>query len=485
MRYVRACWDTYMDIISFVLALVPILWLVVDAALFKWPSVEGGDRLVRHRLRACRDLRWGMPVDQVATASLEGFLMALWPIVLVIIAAVFTYNLCVSTGAMDVIGQMITSISSDRRISRFLSPGASAASWRAWRASVPPSPSRRACSRRLGLRAHPLGPHVPDRQRRAHALRVDRHPDRLACRASWGLTPRASLPSRCSSSRPSSSRRPSSSSSWRAGRRVRCRAALERRPAFGDRGGCRGPSLWPRARRSWRPPYVVATFVGPELSVVVGSICSLGVTALLAMRAERSGGLDERFRMRVVARSRRSTCAGPSRRGPASSSSSCCCWGLRSCVPAVNAALAGFSTTVPGVQRARSRDAHVSRGSTRRACGSSSRRSSGGLSRAPSCRMMGRGPAAIRVKQMMPTVVDHALGARLREGHGLFGHDLVHLGVLHRGRRRASIPLVAPVDRHGRRLRHGLGHQLGHAVRAGSEAGAPTRSAPIPTGWSR
>lgn len=46
-----------------------------------------------------------MPIPEVATASLEGFLMALWPIVLVIIAAVFTYNLCVRTGAMDVIGR--------------------------------------------------------------------------------------------------------------------------------------------------------------------------------------------------------------------------------------------------------------------------------------------------------------------------------------------------------------------------------------------
>ena len=35
---------------------------------------------------------------------------------LVIIAAVFTYNLCVRTGAMDVIGGMITSISSDRHL---------------------------------------------------------------------------------------------------------------------------------------------------------------------------------------------------------------------------------------------------------------------------------------------------------------------------------------------------------------------------------
>jgi len=43
----------------------------------------------------------------------------------------------------------------------------------------------------------------------------------------------------------------------------------------------------------------VAAFVGPELSVVVGSICALAVTALLAMRAEHSGKLDKRFHVAV------------------------------------------------------------------------------------------------------------------------------------------------------------------------------------------
>ena len=41
--------------------------------------------------------------------------------------------------------------------------------------------------------------------------------------------------------------------------------------------------------------FVVATFVGPELAVVVGSICSLGLTALLGRRAAASGRLDARF----------------------------------------------------------------------------------------------------------------------------------------------------------------------------------------------
>ena len=47
------------------------------------------------------------------------------------------------------------------------------------------------------------------------------------------------------------------------------------------------------------PTMAVAAFVGPELSVVVGSICALAVTALLAMRAEHSGKLDKRFHVAV------------------------------------------------------------------------------------------------------------------------------------------------------------------------------------------
>ena len=104
-----------MDAVAFVLALVPILWLVVVLLVFKWPAWKAA--IGSFVLSCVLALGvWKLPADQVATASLEGFLMALWPIVLVIIAAVFTYNLCVKTGAMDVIGGMITSISSDRRL---------------------------------------------------------------------------------------------------------------------------------------------------------------------------------------------------------------------------------------------------------------------------------------------------------------------------------------------------------------------------------
>lgn len=101
--------------LMFIVALLPIIWLIVALLLFKWPAWKAaiGSLIIAALLAG---FVWGLPADQVATAGLEGFLQALWPIVIVIIAAVFTYKLCVKTGAMDKITSMITSISSDRRL---------------------------------------------------------------------------------------------------------------------------------------------------------------------------------------------------------------------------------------------------------------------------------------------------------------------------------------------------------------------------------
>ena len=101
--------------VMFILALLPIIWLVVALCIFKMQAhVASVGAFVVAALEAL--VIWKMPIIAVATASLEGFAMALWPIVIVIIAAVFTYNLTVYTGAMDVIKRMITSVSADSRI---------------------------------------------------------------------------------------------------------------------------------------------------------------------------------------------------------------------------------------------------------------------------------------------------------------------------------------------------------------------------------
>ena len=104
-----------MEFLNFLLALLPILWLVVALTVFKWPTFKAAiGSLVISAILAIT--KWQMPINNMASAALEGFAMALWPIILVIIAAVFTYNLTLKTGAMEIIKQMIASVSSDKRI---------------------------------------------------------------------------------------------------------------------------------------------------------------------------------------------------------------------------------------------------------------------------------------------------------------------------------------------------------------------------------
>lgn len=59
---------------------------------------------------------WKLNALCTATAVLEGCLNALWPICLVIIAALFTYNLMLKTGAMELVKKMLISVSQDKRV---------------------------------------------------------------------------------------------------------------------------------------------------------------------------------------------------------------------------------------------------------------------------------------------------------------------------------------------------------------------------------
>lgn len=104
-----------MTFIYFILALLPIIWLTVALMALKMPTHKAatGSLILALVLGL---FVWKTPIGHVLTAALEGFLMALWPIILVIIAAVFTYNLCCETKSMDIIKEMIASVSDDKRI---------------------------------------------------------------------------------------------------------------------------------------------------------------------------------------------------------------------------------------------------------------------------------------------------------------------------------------------------------------------------------
>lgn len=97
------------------LALLPIVWLIFALTYLKMP----GHKACLSALAVAAVLAlslWRMPAADCATSALEGFATALWPIILVIIAAIFTYNLSLKTGAMDIIKQMLTGVTADRRI---------------------------------------------------------------------------------------------------------------------------------------------------------------------------------------------------------------------------------------------------------------------------------------------------------------------------------------------------------------------------------
>ncbi|KAF1682497.1 L-lactate permease [Veillonella sp. R32] len=97
------------------LALLPILWLIVALAILKMPA-----------WKACSIAAIGSFIIAIThfekaagimfSGALEGVALAVWPILLVITAAIFTYNLVVHTKAMDTIKMMLSSVTSDMRI---------------------------------------------------------------------------------------------------------------------------------------------------------------------------------------------------------------------------------------------------------------------------------------------------------------------------------------------------------------------------------
>lgn len=98
-----------------ILALLPILWLIVGLAIMKLPGWKACSIAVLISF-VVAIAAYGKAVGIMISAALEGVALAVWPILLVITAAIFTYNLVLHTKAMDIIKQMLSSVSNDRRI---------------------------------------------------------------------------------------------------------------------------------------------------------------------------------------------------------------------------------------------------------------------------------------------------------------------------------------------------------------------------------
>jgi lactate permease len=99
----------------FIIALIPIVFLVVMLGFLNKPAHTTAlwSTLIASVLAI---LVFKLNLLEVSSAILEGVLYGLWPIMITIIGALFTYNLAVHTNKMNTIKNMLAGISSDPRI---------------------------------------------------------------------------------------------------------------------------------------------------------------------------------------------------------------------------------------------------------------------------------------------------------------------------------------------------------------------------------
>jgi len=100
---------------SFLLALLPIVLLMLLLGVFKVPAhfAAVGTLIVTAIIAF---LHWEMPGQILAGAIAEGSAMGLWPIMIVIVAAIFSYNLAKESGSMGKITTILESVTTDKRI---------------------------------------------------------------------------------------------------------------------------------------------------------------------------------------------------------------------------------------------------------------------------------------------------------------------------------------------------------------------------------
>lgn len=103
------------DTLSFLLAIAPLAVLIFLILKIKLP--------IHFAVSITLVLTWliagwhfDMSLQSMAAASLYGAVKGLWPIVIVILAAIYGYNLMTHNGSMEVIKRALASISDDKRI---------------------------------------------------------------------------------------------------------------------------------------------------------------------------------------------------------------------------------------------------------------------------------------------------------------------------------------------------------------------------------
>lgn len=101
--------------LNFIFALIPIVWLVVALGVLRMAADKACTiGLIITIFLAI--VAFKLPAVDTFTGALEGIVMGIWPIVYVILAALFTYNVTTKSGSMRTIQDMLSGITTDKRI---------------------------------------------------------------------------------------------------------------------------------------------------------------------------------------------------------------------------------------------------------------------------------------------------------------------------------------------------------------------------------
>lgn len=101
--------------IKFIFALIPIVWLIISLTALKMPAAKAAViSLILAIILAITAFQ--LPVVDTLTGTLEGILGGLFPIVYIIVAAMFTSKVTFKSGAMQKIQDMLCGLTTDKRV---------------------------------------------------------------------------------------------------------------------------------------------------------------------------------------------------------------------------------------------------------------------------------------------------------------------------------------------------------------------------------
>ena len=103
------------SVLPLVCAVAPIVWLYVSLCVLRLPSyIAFPIGLATVAVLAL--LVWDRSIVEISSAALEGVLFALWPILLIVFAAMLLFRYSEESGGMDTIKALFVGASSDRRV---------------------------------------------------------------------------------------------------------------------------------------------------------------------------------------------------------------------------------------------------------------------------------------------------------------------------------------------------------------------------------